>query len=155
MAFIVVAGKVNAQLSTPPDPWITAKTFEKGEIIHLFTAAEKLANEKAFVTFDKMKLAFMPEKGSIVYGLDETLYKAFIKENASLISLGHLMKLKFYSLVQSNIYFEGIPEAKIDMLGPLLSLKRAAVNDILFRNIYEGARGKDNRDDTFIRFHAL
>jgi hypothetical protein len=141
LAFIVISGKVNAQLSPSADSWITAKTFVAGEVIHLFSASEKLENESAFVMFDKIKLAFMPEKGSVVYGLDEALYKAFMKENGTLNSLSHMMKLKFSSIVQNNIYFEGFSEGKVDMLGPLLSLRRADTNDILFRNVHEGSKG--------------
>lgn len=133
----VYIGNIDNSNHTPD----LARVFRQGEVIHLFSNQDKIdPNDNGGVSllFDNLKLTFQVEKNSQIISLAVDDYKSFIAERKHLSSLAAFMKLKMSELVANNIYFEGISSNKVNMFGPLLSLKRYVANDILFKSGHSG-----------------
>jgi hypothetical protein len=132
----VISGSVTACISSIKNPNISsfdvAHVFKEGEVIHLFSNQEKIKDNTSLI-FENIKLSFIQDsKNTIVYSLDIVEFKKFILERSNLTSLDVFMKLKMSELLANHIYFEGISPNKINMLGPLVSLKRSMANEVLF-----------------------
>ena len=138
ICFVVTFGVVSA--TTAPSGGgeaITARTFRGGEMIHLFSNHDKIVKnadgEMTAMEFDGLKVAYALNKEAIVYGLDAAEYAVWIKDRPQLTSLSRFNHLKLSNIVHDSVYFMDIPHSRIDMIGPLLRLRRAKVNDVLFK----------------------
>ena len=137
ICFIVTYGIVSATTAPSGGEAVTARTFRSGEMIHLFSNHDKIVKhtdgEMTAMDFDGIKVAYTLNKEATVYGLDAAEYAVWIKERPQLTSLGRFNQLKLTNIVHENVYFMDIPPSRIDMIGPLLRLRRAKVNDVLFK----------------------
>lgn len=106
-------------------------------MIHLFSNHDKIVKhtdgELTAMEFDGLKVVYTSNKEAIVYGLDAAEYTAWIKERPQLTSLSRFNQMKLSNILHDNVYFMDIPSSRIDMIGPLLRLRRAKINDVLFK----------------------
>lgn len=137
---MVTYGVVSATIIPSGGEAVTARTFRSGEMIHLFSNHDKIVKhtdgEMTAMDFDGLKLAYTLNKEAIVYGLDAAEYVTWIKERPQLTSLNRFSQLNLSNIVHDSVYFLDIPFSRIDMIGPLLRLRRAKVNDVLFKVMY-------------------
>lgn len=138
LCFVVNCGTVHAHQTPTGGKGVVARPFRGGDVIHLFSNHDKVAKgddeANSVMVFDGIKLSFVPERGTTaVFGLDASEYAAWAKERPTLVSLQRFLSLKLLTLLHDNVYFIDVPPARIDMLGPLLSLKTARTNDVLFK----------------------
>ena len=138
ICFAVTFGIVSATVApSSGGEAVTARTFRSGEMIHLFSNQDKIIKntdgEMTAMQFDGLKVAYTLNKEAIVYGLDAAEYAVWIKERPQLTSLNRFSQLKLSSIVHDNAYFMDIPLSRIDMIGTMTRLRRAKVNDVLFK----------------------
>ena len=138
LCFVVNCGTVHAHKAPVGGKGVVARPFRGGDVIHLFSNHDKVAKgddgADSTMVFDGIRLSFVPERGTTaVFGLDAAEYTAWVKERPTLVSLQRFLSLKLLTLLTDNVYFMDVPPARIDMFGPLLSLKIARTNDVLFK----------------------